>query len=39
MGSPGGFLELAETIQDGARREALEETGLVVELNQLTGTY
>lgn len=29
---PGGFLELGEQPTDGARREALEETGLIVEL-------
>ena len=28
---PGGMLELGETLRDGVRREALEETGLVVE--------
>ncbi|MGH2461349.1 MAG: NUDIX hydrolase [Chloroflexota bacterium] len=29
---PGGFLELGEHPADGARREALEETGLLVEV-------
>lgn len=28
---PGGVLELGETLRQGAAREALEETGLVVE--------
>src|ERR1700757_1735689 len=28
---PGGALELGETLQQGIRREVLEETGLVVE--------
>ena len=28
---PGGMLELGERLHDGVRREALEETGLVVE--------
>jgi len=28
---PGGMLELGEKLRDGVRREALEETGLVVE--------
>ena len=37
--APGGFLELAETIEAGARREVLEETGLTVELENLTGIY
>jgi 8-oxo-dGTP diphosphatase len=37
--APGGFLELDETIEAGARREVLEETGVVVELEQLTGIY
>ncbi len=29
---PGGALELGETLEDGCRREVLEETGLDVEL-------
>lgn len=37
--APDGFLELAETIEAGARREVLEETGLVIELEKLTGIY
>ncbi len=36
---PGGVLELAETIQDGLRREVREETGLEVEPDALTGVY
>jgi 8-oxo-dGTP diphosphatase len=36
---PGGVLELAETIEDGLRREAREETGLDIEPTALTGVY
>ena len=36
---PGGVLELGETIEDGVRREVLEETGVEVEPVQLTGVY
>src|SRR5262249_55831694 len=36
---PGGVLELDETIEDGLRREAREETGLEVEPIALTGVY
>ena len=36
---PGGVLELEETIEDGLRREVLEETGLQVEVEALTGVY
>ena len=36
---PGGFLEIDETIHDGAVRETLEETGLVVEPGEIIGIY
>jgi ADP-ribose pyrophosphatase YjhB (NUDIX family) len=36
---PGGVLELGETIEEGLRREAREETGLDVEPVTLTGVY
>ncbi|HEY7025101.1 MAG TPA: NUDIX hydrolase [Candidatus Limnocylindrales bacterium] len=36
---PGGFLEIDETAQEGAARETLEETGLVVEPTQIVGVY
>lgn len=36
---PGGVLEIGETIPDGLRREVLEETGLEVEIDALTGVY
>ncbi len=32
---PGGVLEVGETLREGAAREALEETGLVVEPGEL----
>ena len=34
---PGGKLELNETLEDGLKREMLEETGLTVEVDKLTG--
>lgn len=36
---PGGFLEIDETAQEGAIRETLEETGLVVEPTSIVGVY
>lgn len=36
---PGGVLELAETPSEGVAREVLEETGIKVEAEQLTGVY
>jgi 8-oxo-dGTP diphosphatase len=36
---PGGVLELAETFDEGVRREVAEETGVHVEVEQLTGVY
>ncbi len=36
---PGGFLELGESAQEGARRETEEETELRVEVGRLAGVY
>jgi ADP-ribose pyrophosphatase YjhB (NUDIX family) len=36
---PGGFLEVDESAHDGAIRETLEETGLVVEPGEVVGIY
>ena len=36
---PGGFLEIDETVTEGAIRETLEETGLLVEPGELLGLY
>ena len=36
---PGGFLEIDETVEEGAIRETLEETGLVIEPGEIVGLY
>lgn len=37
--APGGVLELDESFEAGVRREVLEETGLEVAVERLTGVY
>jgi len=36
---PGGMLELGETLRQGAEREALEETGLIVHATEVLGVF
>jgi 8-oxo-dGTP diphosphatase len=36
---PGGFLEIDETVQEGAIRETFEETGLLVQPHEIIGLY
>jgi ADP-ribose pyrophosphatase YjhB (NUDIX family) len=36
---PGGYLEVDETVTEGAIRETLEETGLVVRPTEIVGLY
>lgn len=37
--APGGVLELDESFESGVQREVLEETGLEVAVERLTGVY
>src|SRR5215218_9461393 len=36
---PGGFVDLGESVEDAARREADEELGIGVELGRIVGVY
>lgn len=36
---PGGVLELDESFESGVRREVLEETGMRIEVERLSGIY
>jgi ADP-ribose pyrophosphatase YjhB (NUDIX family) len=36
---PGGVLELEESFEDGVAREVLEETGVSIRVDRLTGVY
>lgn len=38
-GLPGGFMEMEESVQDTARREVFEETGLQLKELELFGIY
>lgn len=36
---PGGFMELGESPEDGARREVMEESGADIQIDSLLGVY
>ena len=37
--APGGVLELGETFEEGVRREVVEETGVEITVDHLSGVY
>jgi 8-oxo-dGTP pyrophosphatase MutT (NUDIX family) len=37
--APGGILELGETLEQGVQREVMEETGVLVTVEGVTGVY
>jgi 8-oxo-dGTP diphosphatase len=36
---PGGFVDLGESVEEAARREAVEELGIAIEVERLVGVY
>lgn len=36
---PGGFMEIDETVEEAAEREAMEEVGIVVDVKGIVGVY
>ncbi len=38
-GLPGGLLDLGESLEDGARREVLEECGVEIQIGGLAGIF